>query len=186
MNWVEEARRSLLGSWLLLIRNIEGYRLFTQTEAGFWRSFSAIVLIAPLYLYATTIQIELPGEPDAAAAPSFAMSMVGLVLEWVGWPLAMVVIARYGGLQEGFSRYIIAYNWSSVLVVAMLMPPLILLDLGLVGPGFAAMLSFVAMLISLYFRWFVARTALEISGLVAAALVLGDVVLSLFINRLVG
>jgi hypothetical protein len=184
MNWVEEASQSLFGSWLLLVRDTGGYRYFAQSEAGFWRSFSAIVIIAPLYLYATTVQVEFPPEA-AAASPSLAAAMVGLVLQWIGWPLAMVFIARFVGLQHGYARYIIAYNWSSVLVIGLLMPPLILLDLGLVGPGFAVFLSFVLMLVSLYYRWYVAQTAFETSGPIAAALVLADVALSLFVNRLV-
>lgn len=185
MNWFEEARQSLTGSWLLLIRNTEGYRYFAHSEAGFWRSFSAIVIIAPLYLYAASVEIELPGDSDPVASPSLAAAMVGLVLQWVGWPLAMAIIARFAGLQHGFARYIIAYNWSSVLVIALLLPPLILLDLGLVGPGSALFLSFALMLVSLYYRWYVARTALETSGLIAMALVLADFVLSLAVNRLV-
>ena len=185
MNWLEEARRSLYGSWLLLIRNTEGYRQFVQTEAGFWRSFTAIVLVAPLYLYATTIQVDLPGEAGPVAPPSLASAVLGLVLQWIGWPLAMVLIARYAGLQDGFARYIIAYNWSSVLVIALLMPPLFLLDLGIVGPGLAVFLSFLLMLVSLYYRWYVAQTAFETTGLIAMALVLADFVLSLLVNRLV-
>jgi hypothetical protein len=41
------------------------------------------------------------------------------------------------------------------------------------------------MLVSLYYRWYVAQTALDTTGVVAAALVLADFVLSLFVNRLV-
>jgi hypothetical protein len=184
MNWFDEAQRSLYASWLLLIRDTGGYRHFAQSEAGFWRSFSAIVIIAPLYLYASTVHVELP-DTTAPPGPSLAAAMAGLVLQWVGWPLAMVFIARFAGLQQRYARYIIAYNWSSVLVVALLMPPLILLDLGLVGPGSAMLLSFLLMLVSLYYRWYVAQTALDTTGVVAAALVLADFVLSLFVNRLV-
>jgi hypothetical protein len=137
VNWLEEVRRSLIGSWLLLIRDTEGYRHFSQTEAGFWRSFSAIVIIAPLYLYAGTVHVELPNEPASPSRRPLAAAMVGLVLQWIGWPLAMVPVSRLAGLAHAYARYIIAYNWSSVLVVAVLMPPLMLLDLGLVGPGFA-------------------------------------------------
>jgi hypothetical protein len=185
MSWFEEATRSLYGSWLLLIRDTEGYRHFSQTEAGFWRSFSAILIIAPLYLYAGTVQIQLPDEP-ALEAPSLAAAMVGLVLQWIGWPLAMVPIARWLGLARAYARYIIAYNWSSVLVVAVMVPPLMLLDIGLIGPGFAALLAFVLTIAALYYRWYVALTAFETTGIVAASLVVGDVVLSLLINSLLG
>jgi len=185
MIWLEEARLSLHGSWLLLIRNTEGYRYFAQSEDGFWRSFSAIVIIAPLYLYATTVEIELPGDSGPVASPSLAAAMVALVVQWIGWPLAMVPIARLAGLQHGYARYIIAYNWSSVMVIALMLPPLILLDIGLVASGPAIFLSFVLMMAAFYFRWYVARTALETTGIIAAGLVLGDFVLSLAVNRLI-
>ena len=185
MNWFEEVRQSLFGSWLLLIRDTGGYGYFSQSESGFWRSFSAIVIIAPLYLYATTVHVELPGEAAAAAPPSLTAAMVGLVLQWIGWPLAMVVIARLAGLAHAYARYIIAYNWSSVVVIAVMMPPLILLDIGLIGPGSAVALSFAVLLVSLYYRWYVALTAFGTTGLVATALVIADVVLSLAVNRLV-
>ena len=186
MNWIEEARRALYGSWLLLGRNTEGYRWFAQSEDGFWRSFSAIIIIAPLYLYATTVQIELPGEQGPVASPSLAAAMVALLLQWIGWPLAMVPIARLAGLQHGYARYIIAYNWSSVLVVAVMVPPLMMLDVGLIGPGFAALLAFVLTIAALYYRWYVALTAFATTGIVAASLVVADVVLSLLINTLLG
>jgi hypothetical protein len=99
MNWFDEAQRSLYASWLLLIRDTGGYRHFAQSEAGFWRSFSAIVIIAPLYLYASTVHVELP-DTTAPPPPSLAAAMAGLVLQWVGWPLAMVFIARFAGLQH--------------------------------------------------------------------------------------
>jgi hypothetical protein len=183
MNWLEEASRSLYASWLLLRRDAGGYRHFAQSEAGFWRSFSAILIIAPLYLYASSVHIQLPG--DAAAAPAPPAALFGLALQWVGWPLAMVPIARFAGLQHGYARYIIAYNWSSVLVVAVMMPPLILLDLGILGVEMTVLLSFVLLLVTLYYRWYIALTALETTGIVAGALVLADLVLSLAINRLV-
>lgn len=185
MNWFDEARASLYGSWLLLIRDPEAFRHFNNTEAGFWRSFSAIILIAPLYLYAALVQVELPDAP-ATEEPSQVMLMIGLILQWIGWPLAMAIIARVAGLAQNYARYIIAYNWSSVLVILALLPPLILLDLGAVGPNVAVFLSFVVLLLSLYYRWYVAVAALETTGAVAAALVLADVVLSLGINRLFG
>lgn len=185
MNWLDEVRASLYGSWLLLIRDPDALRHFNTTEAGFWRSFSAIIPIAPLYLYAASVQMVLPETP-APAEPSQVMLMIGLVLQWIGWPLALAFIARVAGLAQSYARYIIAYNWSSVLVILAMLPPLMLLDLGAVGPGAAVFMSFVILLLSLYYRWYVAVAALETTGAVAGALVLADVVLSLAINRVFG
>ena len=46
-------------------------------------------------------------------------------------------------------------------------------------------LSFILMMVAFYFRWYLARTAFETTGLIAAALVLADFVLSLAVTRLI-
>lgn len=185
MTWLDEARSALYGSWLLLVREPAAFGHFNNTEAGFWRSFSAIVLIAPLYLYAASVEVELP-EAQSQGSASLIGATIGLILQWITWPLAMAVIARFAGLTHTYARYIIVYNWSSVLVILALLPPLILLDLGILGQSPALFLSFVALMLSLYYRWFVAVAALETTGLVASALVLADVALSIGISRLFG
>ncbi len=185
MTWLEEARRSIVASWLLFIRDPSAYNRFNNTEAGFWRSFSAIVLVAPLYLYATGIEARLP-EADSQANPGLVWSALGLVLQWVGWPLIMVWVARLAGLSRHYARYIIAYNWSTVLVILVFLPPLILYDLGFLATGSTAVLSLIVLLASLYYRWYIALRALETTGVVAFALMLADVVLSVLISQFVG
>jgi len=184
VTWLEEASQSLHACWLLLLRDASAYRLFNSSESGFWRSFSAVFLVAPLYLYASTIETRLPdAEPVASSSPGWAL--IGLLLQWGGWPLIMAVVARWIGLSRNYARYIIAYNWSSVLVIAGLLPPLMLYSADLVGSGTMAVLSLFVLLASLYYRWFIARTALETTGLVAVALVLGDLVLSVLVHQFV-
>jgi hypothetical protein len=184
MSWLEEAWRSLHASWLLAMHDPDAYAHFKNTEAGFWRSFSAIFIVAPLYLYAATAQARFAGG-EGAASPSLVWAAIGLVVQWIAWPLIMVLIARQAGLSRNYGRYIIAYNWSGVLIIAALMPPLLLMNLGL-AQGAAAILSFAVLIASLYYRWYIAVTALETTGLVAAALVASDVALSLGVNRLIG
>lgn len=183
MSWFEEARRSLLASWLLLLRRPQGYALYDLNETGFWRSFSAIFLVAPLYMWASRIEAGLPGQE--ALAPSSGWDLFGLLLQWFGWPLIVAGLARLAGLT-GFVRYVVAYNWSSVLIMAAFLPPMLLYGAGLVGAGAVFTLSLAVLLASLYYRWYVARTAFETQGVVAFALVLADLVLGIAVNRLVG
>ena len=184
MSWPGEARRSLLASWLLFLRRPQGYALLDLSEAGFWRSFSAILLVAPLYLWASRLEARLPGQE--APAPSIGWDLFGLLLQWFGWPLIVAGLARLAGLTQGFVRYVVAYNWSSVLVMAAFLPPMLLYGAGLVGAGVVFTLSLAALLASLYYRWHIARSAFETQGAVAFALVLADLVLGIAVNRLVG
>lgn len=185
MSWFEEARRSLLASWFLFLRRPHGYALLDLSERGFWRSFSAILLVAPLYLWASRIELDLPGQAPQPPVPSLGSDLAGLLLQWVGWPLIVAGVARLAGLQ-GFVRYVVAYNWSSVLVMAALVPPLLLHLSGILGGPAALTLSLAVLLLSLYFRWYIARTAFDMGGAGALALVLADLLLGIAVNRLVG
>lgn len=189
----DEIADGLTGAWLLANRDLAGYGCFNQTADGFWRSFMAIPLVAPLYLYAVTAEADLAAatgsdsaEPAGETGAGFyVVNSLALVLEWAVYPLVLALLANTIGIARRYAVYIIAYNWSSVLVMAAFVPPVLLFDLGILGVGGALLLNFVVMLAALYYRWYVARTALETTGAVAAGLVVGDLILSVSVNRLI-
>lgn len=190
MSWLAEAYRSIVGSLRLAVRDEGGFDDFNLTEAGFWRSFSAIVILAPLYLYGYDLQVALEagdgGSGEAGAEASLALSAVQLLVQWVAWPIAMVVIARFAGLAAGYSRYITVYNWSSILVGAVQIVPIFLFLQGGVLAELGSLLMMAGLMVVVYYRWYVARVALQTTALVASALVLADLVLSFGIIRLIG
>ncbi|MGI9464879.1 MAG: hypothetical protein ACR2OM_13110 [Aestuariivirgaceae bacterium] len=186
MNWLLEAQQAVIGSWRLLLRDTGGYDDFDLSERGFWRSFSAIVPIAPLYLYAATIEIpdELTEEPSEQPETSLGLIVFVLLVQWITWPLVMVFVARVAGFAHNYSRYIIAYNWSSILVLSAQMVPALMLAQ---GGSVAALgnLVFVLFLFAvLYYHWYIALTALETTMSVAWTLVLADLVIGIGITRL--
>ncbi len=89
MYWFKEAQRSLYGCWLLALHNIDGYKLFNESEPGFWRSFSAFVFVAPIYIWTSSIgaRIETAGQ-DTAQAFSISQSLLSVTLQWIAWPIA--------------------------------------------------------------------------------------------------
>ena len=46
---LDEIARSLQGAWLLFLDRANAMRLFDASYGGFWRSFQAVVLVAPAY-----------------------------------------------------------------------------------------------------------------------------------------
>ena len=133
--------------------------------------------MAPLYLYSSVMGARLSSPP--LEEPSLSGTLALLALLWVLWPWLMITITHMLGAQRNYVRYVIAYNWTSVFIVAAIVPVLLLRQFGFAGPGLAALLSLVVIGWSLFMRWFVARHALEVNAPVAVALVAGDLALSI-------
>ena len=188
MTWFEETSRSLSSVLKLVVHDRTGLAGINNTAEGFWRSFSAIVFIAPLYLLISGINWEADATQIGGAANSFSAlkSLVTLSLQWVLWPLVMVYATRWLGLGQHFSRYVIIYNWSNVLVIAGLAIPTLLFKLALLPLEAALMLTGLLQIFSFYIEWYLTRLSLETSGLIAGAIVLGNFVLSAGIMRITG
>jgi len=183
-----EISESLYGSWLLARQDIGGYGRFVCTTDGFWRSFAAIILIAPFYFSFASLERDLVAAVQNAAqnvpgSAFYVAKAVALIADWAGYPLLVAAVAGLLGFTERYALYIIAYNWSSVLVIGFLSPPFLLHGLGLIEARSAVLLTLILSLPVLYYRWYIARTALETTALTATGLVLLDLSLSMLVNK---
>ena len=97
---------------------------------------------------------------------------------WVAFPLAMIAIVRRLGLGHRYVGYVIAWNWSVMWPRPILAVPSALHALGLATSGLALLFGFAFGIIIAQYRWFLAKTALGVSGGLAALLVLLDVALT--------
>ncbi len=189
MSWLAEAGYSLAGSVALVRRDPDAFKYFNETEAGFWRSFGAIAFVAPLYLAAASIATDLasavPSERgDAQMSISPARELQVLCAHWLGWPLLMAIICRFSGLSQGYARYIIAFNWCSVLIVSAQLAPLLLYRAGLFSAPTTTIVFWLVVLAAGYFHWYFSQRALGIAGLTAVAIVLGEIALGLGLSQL--
>lgn len=180
---VAEARLSLAAAWLLARGDRSAYGLMNLSEDGFWRSFAAIFPVLPLYLYSTDAsqRLGLAGTP-IDLPPSPIATVISLLIQWVAWPILIAAIGRPLGWGANFVRYIVAFNWSSVYVIGVMLPSLMLFDAGLIGRDIMSLLALAGMVAALWIRWIVAVTGLQVSGLAAAGLVAGEVLLSIGTN----
>ena len=177
-----EIANALTGSMLLARRDTSGYGYFNQSVDGFWSSFFAIFLLAPFYLAIGALERDVAavgGVPIGDPPAGLAAQIVVLTVQWFAFPLAMVPLARLLGLDRQYVPFIIAYNWSSVPAIAFLSLPYLLFAAGLAGAQAVTLVSFLAMLAVIYYRWFVTRTALGTNAGTAAGIVVFDHALSL-------
>lgn len=179
---------AMTGSLLLARRDTGGYRYFEVSVNGFWQSFLAVILILPFYLSITAAEQNLAIELGDQTTPDgdnigFIRLLV-LAIGWVTFPLAMVWVCKALGLRNRYVIFIIVYNWTSVLAIAMLTPPFVLYQIGLIGAANTALLYIILTACVVYYRWFIAQTALMTTAVNAAGIVVFDIALSFTIWKL--
>lgn len=181
--------RALYAAWRLALRDPGAMAQFDLSIAGFWRSFFAVVLVAPFYFLLLRLEYNLlPAVP--ALGGFFLVKGLFFLISWAAYPLLMIPLTRMLGLGQYYIGFIVAYNWSAVIVILVLLPPFTLFGLQVIGPGAAGFLNLLATMAVLYYRWFLTRTALAISGGLALGFVFIDLLLSILFditgNRLLG
>ncbi|MGP1397201.1 MAG: hypothetical protein ACTS3R_16975 [Inquilinaceae bacterium] len=184
MGLINEAARSVMGAWRLACRDPGGMAYFDRTPDGAARSFVvALWLLPPLAL------MRVAAMPAAweTASPSLILTAETLsyVIGWVAFPVAMITITRLIDRAERYVDFLVAYNWSAVIQVALFMP-LTVVDLAAPeSVGLLALLGLIVYPAVLYYAWYVLKTALDVGGGLAIGLLLADLVLSIGIDRLV-
>lgn len=157
----------LFGAWRLARLDPQGMSCFDATETGFWQSFFAAVLCAPAY--ALVVALDFGQEPVLASDARFvAVHAIAYVISWTAFPLAMARAARLLDRERFYLRYIVAQNWAHVLEMMLFLPAL---SLAATGASWFAILPALAAFVILGYQWYVARTALMIDGLRAAAVI---------------
>ena len=174
-----EVARAIYGAWRLMLFDAGGMRHFDLSIDGFWRSFFAAVVVAPAYVL--FVMVGLPSDDAQPIDPAWAMLVkaVAYVAGWIAFPVAAIFVTRLLGVTNRYVPLIVAYNWSNV-------PPLIILVpaelLAATGAAVAGTLGTLALLFILVYEWFVVRVALEVTPFTAVGIVALDVLLGLLIQ----
>ncbi len=178
---LSEIAGGLYGAWRLARLDPAGLKYFNTTVDGFWRSFFAAILVAPLVIALFYVRYS-DGDLFASPLRIAAIETVAYVMAWVAFPVVMVGLSRTLDRENRYITYIVAYNWASVWQNLVFLPIAILIEIGMITGSFAGTLSLVLMVVVLSYTWVVTRYALDVTGGVAAMLVAVDLVLSFAVN----
>jgi len=187
-----EIRAALDGSWLLLRNRPEGMAFFDQSIQGFWRSFAVIFLLVPAFLVSGLAEkqfyfSENLYHPDAFPNDSFWFAQaVGLGIDWLALPVLLAVVAVPIGISNRYVPFIVARNWTSLLASIPYLVTYLLFLLGVISPGITVLLSLTCLVVVIWYRYLVARIALQTTVSLTIAIVVLDVLLTLVIAQLVG
>ena len=176
-----EAATSLYGAYRLARFDARAMTYFETSLAGFWRSFYAAVIVAPVFAVLLVMRYAAGGEAvDEARFAS--VEAIAYVIAWIAFPLVMVSLARLLDREERYLGYIVAYNWASVLQNGLYLPLVMLGVAGVIPAETAGPLSLITLLLIFVYGCFIAKVALDVGAGTAVALVAFDFVLSVFIG----
>jgi hypothetical protein len=181
MTLVEEAILSLVGAWRLARFDGRAIAYFNDSVAGFWRSFLAAGLVAPLY--GLLLLVRHAGDVGRVPFGRFmAVEGIAYVIAWLAFPVLMASFLKTLGRDRYFVRFIVVYNWAAVLQNGLYLPIAILSAAGAFGVAAANVLGLAALGLIVVYVWFITRVALEVPTTVAAGIVGLDFLLSILIN----
>ncbi|MGE0232023.1 MAG: hypothetical protein AB7O39_09290 [Flavobacteriaceae bacterium] len=174
-----DVQQNLAAVWAVFRGRPDAIRQVDASYEGFWRSFLVIVLLIPVYVPFVMSEIAairgqgLLPEDFSPVWHGFVRAL-SIAVDWVLFPVVMLLLARPMGITSRYAPYIAAHNWSNLILAIPLVLPGILLGLGLISSGLAGILLIAGLAIFVRMRFVVARAALDVSVATAAGLVLLD------------
>lgn len=171
----------LYGAYRLCRFDPQGLAYFNATHEGFWRSFFSAVLVAPIQIIITLVNLRgMPIRADFIRA--FLIETLAYIILVFAYPLVMYYVAELLDRRRLYVNYVVAYNWVGV-ILALLALPIVLLGLGDVLPhNVVAMANLAVTIVTLVMLWYIAKVALQVPGLTASGLVVLDVTLGYIIR----
>jgi hypothetical protein len=176
-----EVTRALYGAYRLARLDTGGMAYFDVSADGFWKSFFAAVIIAPLYLLFLLLHYQAAGI-DAPFIRYISLEVIAYVVSWALFPLVMAGVTKFLQREEKFIAYIVAYNWATVWQNAFYLPIQILVAAGILSPEAGSTIGISVLMAVLFYVWFITRTALGVPVSTAVALVVLDLILTVMVN----
>ncbi|MEK9683982.1 MAG: hypothetical protein VW226_05500 [Rhodospirillaceae bacterium] len=174
----KDLTRGVYGAWELACFNRHGIQLFENTLDGFWRSFRAALLCAPLYTFLIlTRSLEI--KTNAGGITSSVIYSISYVISWFAFPYAIYHVSRILDRQSHYFRYISAYNWGTVIQLSALLLVSLITYSQLLPQTITLGLTLTVIFGIFIYKGFIAHVGLEISRGPAFALVILDFILAL-------
>src|SRR6516225_7897951 len=183
--WVE-VQLALAGCLRLARGDRGGLACFDRSLDGFWRSFRAAVISYPLYLMLLAMRVSVAEWQQSGGWRIVTVETIGYVVAWVAFPLLMLNVVRWIGRAHRFFDFMVPYNWCQVPQSALFVLVGLVSAGGVLSAQASETIDMLAAIATLVYEWFIARVALDTTGLIAAFVVLLDLVLGALISHAAG
>lgn len=179
-----EVSYGLFGAWRLAHLDPRGMDYFDTTIEGFWRSFWAAVLMIPPYIVLVLLQLG-QRETDWDPLRVLLVETIGYAIAWTAFPLAAFYVLAALGKQQRYVAYIVAYNWSNLIQIAVMLPVAALEATGALPGGVSTSLFIAALASILFYQYYITRVALDVDIAIAVGLVFIDLMLGVLRQSIV-
>ena len=180
---IGEIINSLYGAIRLAAGKKDGLDYFNFSKKGFWQSFTAAIIIAPLFILLLSVKYKVSDNDINVIRFAFIYS-IAYVIGWVAFPLIVNYITVMIGRGQKFIHYIVVYNWASVPQNIFYLPFAISVEAQILqGTTANATGLFLLSLVFLY-TYFITKVALKISSGIAAGIVVFDLILNIIISAI--
>ena len=176
-----EILNSLYGTLRLAIADKNGLNYFNFSHLGFWHSFTAAIIIAPIFIILLNVRYAL-NENEINFLRFMTIYTIAYVIGWVAFPLLINYITNKLGISRRFIRYIVVYNWASVLQNFIYLPFAILVEAHLVNHSLATIIGLALLGAVFLYTYFITKTTLEVPNGIATGIVVCDLILSIIIS----
>ena len=185
MNWLAYFRENLAGAWQVLSGRPEGLNRLDTSIEGFWRSFAVVVIVAPIAFLALLGEEAAPTDPAVVIEPLTAAKIllfgVTVLVDWFAFPLVFALLAPSFGLGSRYVPFIVARNWASIYISAIVAIVHVLRIFGLVPIVVLPYALLIVLAIALRLSYVIVRTTLAVAIAMALPIVVLDFLLSLVI-----
>ena len=173
----------LSGAVRLVRLDTQALAYFGDTAADFWRSFLAAAAVAPLFLLYLVIRF-FESETGGSFPTYLFAQMLAYAIAWLAFPLVMLYAAPVLQKEDRMVRYLVAYNWLSLIQNGVYLPVVMLGITDTLAQGLSNFLALIALIWVLGMTLFVTRKALEVPFGMAAGIVVMDLLLGVLIEVL--
>jgi hypothetical protein len=180
-----EIAQAMRGVWLLFMGRPDAVQLFDTSIDGFWESFQAILLVAPIYAFTVAADfLAYAASPDPAApaidpGAIFLSRGLTVAIDWITLPILLALLASSLGIRSGYMAYVVVRNWGTVFTLVPY-AAVSILELSGMFPGQLILIpAGIAFAISLRVSYMTARRTLGAPVDVAIGFVVLDFLVSL-------
>jgi hypothetical protein len=179
---VAEIRYYFEGALRLAKGDAGGMSHFDFSVDGFWRSFWAIVIVAPGYAILVADQYARR-EAVVPFWPTVTAETLSYLLGWAILPILAIWLTRMFDLARRYVPLIVTLNWCSQVQIVLLLVPIALSVF--LSTAMVEFLSLLATAAALFYLGFVIKTALDCTVGIAVTFLAADLVAVALLNGLI-
>lgn len=161
----EDIQRYLTGAWRMMTGRAEGLDLLDISSDGFWNSFFAMVLAAPVLVVgwvAYANELALATDGLASRGGIVLRLAIADIAAWVVPIAGLAVVAGPAGIGDRFVHYVVASNWGSAITVWLMLPPSLIELAGIDrANGTVSLLALALFGVALVLTWRLTNVALQ-------------------------